>query len=462
MLKRILNQIPENRPIWQFGKTIYTKNDITSFILKNQNVGYKEYINKNIVLHLNNQIILSHLLVFFDGLAKNIIIIPEEIDLNTGIENFNKLKIDFLIKDRTEYSELKNVNKIIDSENFFKSSSEEDEHKISETKFLNSDCVKTKWLLATSGTTGSPKLISHSRSSLTRTTKQNFDKGLSYCWGLMYQIARFAGLQVFLQSFSSGSKLIFLKNENLQEDCDQLKEAGCNAISATPTMFRKLLMGSNFSDLKLKQITLGGEISDQKLIDKLKDAFNDTRITQVYASTEAGVGFAVNDGYAGFPKKFLDSDLNDIQIRVSKDNILMLKSKNSDEIEGKNFLIQKDRDGFINSGDVVELKNGRYFFLGRLNGAINVGGNKVHPEEVENVIKELSEVKMVSVFSKKNPILGQIVAANIVPSTNLEVKKFKHLVINHCKEALEDFKVPISINIVQNIGTNKSGKVIRS
>ena len=65
MLKRILNQIPENRPIWQFEKTIYTKNDITSFVLKNQNVGYKEYINKNIVLHLNNQITLSHLLVFF-------------------------------------------------------------------------------------------------------------------------------------------------------------------------------------------------------------------------------------------------------------------------------------------------------------------------------------------------------------------------------------------------------------
>ncbi len=42
-----------------------------------------------------------------------------------------------------------------------------------------------------------------------------------------------------------------------------------------------------------------------------------------------------------------------------------------------------DEDGFVDSGDIVELRGDRYYFVGRRGGIINVGGLKVHPEEVE-------------------------------------------------------------------------------
>jgi len=53
--------------------------------------------------------------------------------------------------------------------------------------------------------------------------------------------------------------------------------------------------------LPVRQITIGGEAVDQVTLDQLRAAFPGARISQIYASTEAGALFAVRDGRAGFP-----------------------------------------------------------------------------------------------------------------------------------------------------------------
>ena len=73
-----------------------------------------------------------------------------------------------------------------------------------------------------------------------------------------------------------------------------------------------------------------------------------------------------------------------------------------------------DEQGFVDTGDVVERRGDRYYFLGRRNGVINVGGMKVYPEEVEAVINRHPAVRMSRVRSRKNPIIGALVAAEIV------------------------------------------------
>jgi acyl-CoA synthetase (AMP-forming)/AMP-acid ligase II len=40
-----------------------------------------------------------------------------------------------------------------------------------------------------------------------------------------------------------------------------------------------------------------------------------------------------------------------------------------------------DADGFVDAGDIVELRGDRYYFVGRRGGILNIGGLKVHPEE---------------------------------------------------------------------------------
>jgi len=323
--------------------------------------------------------------------------------------------------------------------------------------------IETIWVIPTSGTTGIPKLISHTLSSLSRTVKRNVDLGSNYSWGLMYQLARFAGLQVFLQSFISGSKLIFIDMESTPVlIIDQLKHGNCNALSATPTMFRKLLMGGNLSGLPLKQITLGGEIADQNILDAVKFKFPEARLSHVYASTETGVGFTVTDGLAGFPESYLESSVSGVAIKISDDGILMLRNNKVAQANIDRSIYAENNCGYVSTGDLVSYKGNRYQFMGRSNSTINIGGNKVQPEEIERIIQCLDEVELVSVSAKKSMITGELVVATVVPSSiDIDVNQLKQLILQKCRERLSDFKVPAIIRIVDDIEANHSGKIKR-
>ena len=74
----------------------------------------------------------------------------------------------------------------------------------------------------------------------------------------------------------------------------------------------------------------------------------------------------------------------------------------------------KDAKDLSTRRDMLELRNERYYFVGRRDGVINVGGLKVHPEEVEEVINRHPEVRMSLVRTKKNPITGALVVADVV------------------------------------------------
>src|SRR6266498_2919198 len=68
-----------------------------------------------------------------------------------------------------------------------------------------------------------------------------------------------------------------------------------------------------------------------------------------------------------------------------------------------------DAEGFVDTGDMVELRGERYHFVGRRGGIINIGGLKVHPEEVEAVINRHESVRMSRARSRRSPITGAIV-----------------------------------------------------
>ena len=125
---------------------------------------------------------------------------------------------------------------------------------------------------------------------------------------LLYGMQRFAGIQVFLQSIFNSSLFIPNLSNNLNFIVNQFLDNSINCLSASPTLWRKLLMSPKFTELQMRVITLGGEIADQNILNALKKNFKDAKIRHIYASTEAGVGFSVTDGLAGFPKKYLEKN----------------------------------------------------------------------------------------------------------------------------------------------------------
>ena len=66
----------------------------------------------------------------------------------------------------------------------------------------------TEWILLTSGTTGAPKLVSHTLESLSGTLPRQRANGSPVVWSTFYDIRRYGGLQIFLRSIMGGTDLV--------------------------------------------------------------------------------------------------------------------------------------------------------------------------------------------------------------------------------------------------------------
>ena len=320
----------------------------------------------------------------------------------------------------------------------------------------------TDWHLATSGTTGVPKLVSHSLASLVRTTKVRQPTGQEPRWGLLYDYTRFAGLQVLLQAVLAGSRLIAPPVDvPLRTKIAHLAAEGCTHLSATPTMWRKIAMTPEARELPLRQITLGGEIADDRILNSLAAMYPTARVVHIYASTEAGVGFSVKDRQSGFPTSYLDDPPEGVALRIADGRLFIKNTAVRSSYVGTDIGFGTE-DGWIETGDNVTVKGGRVHFLGRASGLINVGGDKVYPEEVETILMSHSDVHAARVFGRASSIMGTVVAAEVVlnhppgdgTEMRRELKKFLGM-------RLAPAKVPAIINFVEDLALNATGKVSR-
>lgn len=324
--------------------------------------------------------------------------------------------------------------------------------------------ASSRYILSTSGTTGQPKLAEYSLASLTATTKKNTIRGAEFTWALTYDINRFAGLQVYLQALMSGSTLVFPPEHAAIDSLIKIyTENSVNCISATPSFWRKLLMQPAHKNIPLTQITLGGEISNQSILSALSSSYNKAKVSHIYASTEAGVGFAVSDNKEGFPLSYLHTPASSkFQLKIT-DNTLWIKTNRgcSKIIKGT---LAIDEYGYVNTGDRVKIQGSRVIFLGRDSGSINVGGNKVMPEKVESVLEDSPLVSIARVVGKQNAILGSLVSAELVLTDlgkSLTQKELKTELVTFCRLKLEPFEIPALFKALEDITTNTSGKKLR-
>lgn len=330
---------------------------------------------------------------------------------------------------------------------------------------------QTEWILLTSGTTGRPKLVAHTLESLTGAIEDASTPAGTVVWSTFYDIRRYGGLQIFLRAILTGSSMVFSSaTEPVAEFLAWAGAHGVTHISGTPSHWRRALMSPAAHKLAPEYIRLSGEIADQEILNRLHSCYPQARIGHAFASTEAGVGFAVNDGLAGFPVYFVEDASAGVEMRVV-DGSLRIRSKGAASHylnrEDATFL---DADGFVDTGDMVELRGDRYYFVGRRDGVINVGGLKVHPEEVEAVINRHPRVRMSLVQARKNPLTGALVVADVVleqlPGGTSDIAQestdeLRRELLQFCGNALPRHKVPAAINIVSNLAVSATGKLAR-
>jgi acyl-coenzyme A synthetase/AMP-(fatty) acid ligase len=314
------------------------------------------------------------------------------------------------------------------------------------SQFVNNLGSLKKWSLTlfTSGTTGLPKKIVHSFTSITRGCKIS-EEYKNQIWGWAYNPTHMAGIQVFFQAMLNKNLLVMLFNRSRAMVVMALEEQRVTHLSATPTFFRMLLpLETVFNDVK--NITFGGEKMDNNLINTLKKNFPNALFRNVYASTEAGSLFSSQGEYFKINerlKPFIRFVENEIYLHKS-----LLGHSDSLVIEGD----------WYKTGDLVEFvdeKNELFRFLSRKNEMINVGGYKVNPNEVEEILNNHPNIIISRVFGKKNAVVGNLIVAEVVCNSNSLTEKD---IREFLQDKLQAFKIPRIITFVDKIQLTRSGK----
>jgi len=123
---------------------------------------------------------------------------------------------------------------------------------------------------------------------------------------------------------------------------------------------------------------------------------------------------------------------------------------------GGNLDDRIDADGFVRTGDLARIDaDGFVWIEGRLSDLINRGGNKVFPEQVEDVLRAVPGVRDVAVVGVADERLGEVPVAFVVGDADPAALEA------HCRRELVPYKVPVAFHRVDALPRNDVGKVLR-
>jgi acyl-CoA synthetase (AMP-forming)/AMP-acid ligase II len=194
-------------------------------------------------------------------------------------------------------------------------------------------------------------------------------------------------------------------------------------------------------DLKsLKIITYGSEPMPESVLQKINTNFPNIKLQQTYGLIELGVMSSKSKDNESLWVKIGG---NGYETRVI-DGLLEIKS-DSAMIGYLNAESPYTEDGWFKTGDSVEVDGDFLKIIGRKSELINVGGEKVYPQEVENVILTIESVLDVNVYGEKNTFTGNIVCAKVYIDTMKNKDMIKREIKKLCKLKLASFKIPVKI-----------------
>ena len=118
------------------------------------------------------------------------------------------------------------------------------------------------------------------------------------------------------------------------------------------------------------------------------------------------------------------------------------------------------RNGWLHSGDIGTMDDeGFVFIVDRVKDMVNVAGFKVWPAEVEQYLYRHPAVKELAVYGVPHPEKGETVRAAVVLKENEEVTTEE--IIAFCRERMADYKVPASVEFIEELPKSATGKILK-
>ncbi|MBI3894324.1 MAG: AMP-binding protein [Acidobacteria bacterium] len=316
--------------------------------------------------------------------------------------------------------------------------------------------AKPGLILFSSGSTGENKAALHDISRLLEKFKVLRPKRRTLGFLLFDHIG---GINTLFATLSSGGTLVTVRNRAPETVCRAIECHQVELLPTTPTFLNLLLISEvyrNFDLSSLKRITYGTEPMPEATLRRIRQILPDAELQQTYGLTEVGIlrsksqlpdSLWVQLGGEAFQTKVVDGLL---WIRAESAMLGYLNAPSP-----------FDEDGWMNTGDMVEVDGDFIRILGRRSEIINVGGQKVPPVEVESVLLQMDNIREVTVFGESNALLGQIVAARVTLTRPEPLLALKKRIQIFCKDKLAAYKIPMRIAIVSPEAISPRYKKIR-
>ena len=295
----------------------------------------------------------------------------------------------------------------------------------------------------TSGSSGRPKAILH---DIDRVAGKFSAQRKPWRMMLMLLIDHFGGFNTLIGCLADGGVGICVADRSPAAVCEAIARDKAELLPTTPT-FLSMLIASELwrrHDLtSLQLISYGAEPMPAATLARIGEILPQAKLKQTYGLSELGV---LRSSSPEPGSLWLRVGGDEFETRVV-DGLLHIRSQ-SNMLGYLNAPSPIDDDGWMNTGDLVEARDGLIRFLGRTSEVINVGGQKVLPSEVEGVLMEVEGVVEAVVTSVPHALLGNAVVANIALSAPEEPKLATERLREHCRQSLQKYKVPMRYEFV--------------
>jgi long-chain acyl-CoA synthetase len=297
-------------------------------------------------------------------------------------------------------------------------------------------------VIFSSGSTGEPKAVLHDFVSLLDKFRRPGIKKTTLSFLLFDHIG---GMDSLFNSLSNGGTLVTSAGRDAESVCRTIATHSVHTLPASPTFLNLLMLSEAWKrhDLScLKVIAYGTEPMPASTLARLQQTFPDAKLVQTYGISELGVLRTRSKGTGSLWMKFSGEGFETKVV----DGILWIRTPTA-MLGYLNAPDLFDEDGWLNTQDAVEVDGEYLHILGRATELVNVGGQKVYPTEVENVIMSMDNVRDVAVFGEPNPLLGQTLVARVNLIADEPFDAFKTRLRAFCRARLPRYQVPVRIEV---------------
>jgi long-chain acyl-CoA synthetase len=254
------------------------------------------------------------------------------------------------------------------------------------------------------------------------------------------------GINTLFYGLCHGGTLVTARERSPDAVCAAIAAHRIQLLPTTPTFLRLVLITEavrRYDLSSLEIVTYGTEPMPASTLAAVREALPWVRFKQTYGLSELGI----------LPTQSRDSD--SVWLKLGNtgyehkivEGVLWIRSQTA-LLGYLNAPSPFDADGWFNTQDLVEVDGEYIRIFGRKSELINVGGEKVHPTEIENVLLQLDNVKDVTVCGQPNAVTGEVVAARITTVVPEDAEALKRRARQFCQARLERYKVPAVIELV--------------